>query len=165
MDPAALTKFLEHNYSFKDFPLKGVDVTEDLLIIQLAHAKETGTCPECGCEARIEELEKRKVRDLCLVMNVFIEFDQARVKCKCGYRGIEHLQFVNKHSRYTKRFDKLVSYLSTRMKRVDVADVCGMDVKTVKAIEEENLKSSLEEEKLKKLSVNKYMKQTRDPEK
>jgi hypothetical protein len=51
------------------------------------------------------------VRDLDLIKKCYIEFEQAKIRCKCGYRGVERLEFIGQKTIYTRRFaDQFVAF-------------------------------------------------------
>lgn len=136
--------FLDDNYSFKGFTVNGFVDGEDAVILELRRIDRICSCPKCGKKCKAEELRKRKVRTMDLVKPCYLEFHQAKIRCSCGYRGNEMLDFVDRHSRYTKRFLEYVSLLSRRMSASDVARLCNLDWKSVKKIEKEYYRSSVQ---------------------
>lgn len=129
--------FLQENYSFRGFSVESFKDTGEEVIISLKRVSKECYCPKCGKKRNAEELRKRKARSVDLLKPCYIEFEQAKVRCPCGYRGNEKLDFVDRHSRYTKRFVDYVASLTRQMNAAAVARMCGLDVKIVKKIEEE----------------------------
>ena len=58
-----------------------------------------------------------------------------QIRCDCGYRGNQFIEFVHPYSRFTKRFEDYVAQLSSKMTISAVSDVFGIDWKTVKRID------------------------------
>lgn len=107
--------------------------------------RKTGVCPECRTRCRyIEEVQERTIRDLdCLGRTTHITFQQFKIKCTCGYRGLERLEFVEKYSFYTKRFEELVFLLCQKMTIKDTASSLYMRWDAVKDIDKKYLQKRL----------------------
>ena len=123
-------------FAFEGHKVCGVSVEEDVVTVNLKRLRKTGTCP-CG-ERRCKVVEEfqRKVRDLSVSgKDCYIEILTYHISCKCGYYGIEKLDFVNKYSRYTDRFVQYVAQLCKTMSLVDVAEAANINWKTAKKID------------------------------
>lgn len=92
----------------------------------------------------MESEYERTVRDLDLAhRECFLRFRQKKIRCRCGYRGLESLDFVAKSRRVTKRMEIYIVSLCESMSLKEVAQVVGLDWKTVKQIDREYLRSLL----------------------
>lgn len=132
------------------FPYKGYKVFAKLIeneyiLIGLKSRRLCGICPICGKRCRNVETEyERTVRDLDLTGKpCYIEFKQKKLRCKCGYRGLEELDFVAKSRRVTKRMETYIVSLCDKMSLKDVSRITGLNWKTVRAIDKEFVKSLL----------------------
>lgn len=96
---------------------------QEHILIELIRTKKTGICPKCGTRCRhIKDRCKRRIRDLDIVNSkTMIEFEEYKIECSCGYSGVEKLSFVNKYSRFTKRFEYKVAVLCKVMTLKDAA--------------------------------------------
>jgi len=124
--------FLKENYEPEGFIVSRFANLEDGIIISLGRKKRHSVCPSCGKAAGIETLRKKMIRDLDLIKRCYIEFGQAKIRCRCGYRGVERLDFVGRHSRYTRRFEEYAASLANAMSFSDAARICGIDWKTAR---------------------------------
>jgi transposase len=119
------------------------DAIEDKssITVRLNFTRKTGECPVCGIRCSdIESTYTRRIRDLDLGMKkCYIVFCERKIKCRCGYRGVEKLDFVDKYSLYTKRFEDYVGKLCQVMSLRDVATVAGINWKTAKRIDMKQL--------------------------
>ena len=70
---------------------------------------------------------------------VRITFIERKIVCKCGFRELEVLDFVDKYSFYTKRFEEYVALLCEKMTNKDVAKTCYINCKSVKDIDKKSL--------------------------
>lgn len=141
METNDLMNFLKGNFDFKGFSLEKVTASESRIMLRLNREIERGVCPSCGEEAKVDVLEMRKVRDLDLLKPCFIEFLQARIRCRCGYNGYEDLDFLERYSRHTKRFEHHVAQLAKWMKVSRVAKYCGIDRYAVRRMMLNSLRS------------------------
>ncbi len=123
-------------FAFEGHKVCGVSVEEDVVTVNLKRLRKTGTCP-CG-ERRCKVVEEfqRKVRDLSVSgKKCYVEILTYHISCKCGYYGIEKIDFMDKYSRYTNRFVQYVAQLCKTMSLVDVAEAANIDWKTAKRID------------------------------
>jgi len=131
------------------FPYKGykLSVLEsgNYILIGLKSRRKCGICPSCGKRCQNVETEyERTVRDLDLAQcQCFLKFSQKKILCKCGYRGLEKLDFVAKSRRVTTRMETYVVSLAEKMSLKEVAEVTRLDWKTVKNIDREYIRSLL----------------------
>jgi transposase len=131
------------------FPFKGyksyVLGTEKDILIGLKSRRKTGTCPKCGkaC-SNIEYEYERLVRDLDLAAHkCYLRFNQKKLRCKCGYRGKEKLDFVAKYDRVTTRLANFVAQDCEESTLKEVARRYKLDWKTVKEIDRAYVKTML----------------------
>jgi transposase len=136
-----LSPIFRNLFDFRGYKL--CDAIEDArgITLFLHCTRKTGDCPGCGkrCSS-IEDTYTRTIRDLNLgSKKCFIVFDERKIRCRCGYRGVENLDFVDKYSLQTIRFEEYVSTLCQKMNLTDAADVAGIDWKTAKRIDKKYL--------------------------
>lgn len=87
---------------------------------------------------------ERTVRDLDLSgTKCYLCFSEKKINCRCGYRGMERLDFVTKSSRVTNRMETYVVSLCKNMSLKDVAEITKLNWKTVRHIDGEYLKTLL----------------------
>lgn len=112
-------------------------VENDCIIIVLKRSRKTGVCPSCGKRCRfIHRYRKRRVRDLDVATSkVFLEFVSCQLDCRCGFKGYEHLDFVEEYSRYTKRFEEKVVVLCQKMCIKDAASEMRIGWEAAKSID------------------------------
>ena len=133
------------------FPFKGykpyVLTLETELIIGLKSRRKTGTCPKCGkmCHT-IEQEYERLIRDMDLAeLKCYLRFKQKKIRCKCGYRGMEKLDFVAKYDRVAARLAAKVAQDCEEASLKEVARRYNLDWKTVKEVDREHIKTLLPE--------------------
>lgn len=132
-------------YVFKGYKFNGFDLKKDAIFAFLKRIRKTSTCPSCGkrCK-RIEESIKRTIRDIDIGnLESYITFFENKIQCRCGYRGIEKLEFTRPYSRTTMRFEEFVALLCEKMSLKDVSGIVKLNWKTVKAIDKLHIKSRL----------------------
>lgn len=105
----------------------------------------TGKCPECKLERRkYEEKYVRYIQHLNIFgQRCILRMEFYKINCSCGYRGIEEISFLGKYQRVTKKLADFVCKLCESMTITDVAKTTGLDWKTIKRIDKENLKSTV----------------------
>lgn len=132
---------LKDFYHFDGFKPSGSFVTKDAVQIKLKRTRRTGRCPACAKQRRkVEDYYERKIRDLNILgRKCYVYFTQYRIKCSCSYRGVEQLEFVDKYSLYSTRFEEYVARLCRMMALTDVAKVCEIDWRTTKDIDKKYL--------------------------
>lgn len=142
MDLGEINTLLKEKYSFDGFTTEKFDNFRNEIHISLKRMDRYGICPECKKSVRAEELIHRKVRGLDMIKPCYFIFKQARIRCKCGYRGMEKVDFAERYSRYTKRFEQHIALMSKRLKAVEISKICGLDLKTIKSIKDSQSKKS-----------------------
>jgi len=132
----SLNCLLRNLFHFKGYKVFLLEAEKDVLI-GLMSRRKTGTCPRCGKRCSdIECLYTRKIRDLSLADKIcFIRFSQKKIRCKCGYRGMEKLDFVDKSMRVTCRLAEKVAEDCEEASLKEVARRYNLNWKTVKEID------------------------------
>lgn len=131
------------------FPFKGyksyILENEGDIIIGLSSRRKSGVCPICGNRCKCVETEyERAVRDLDFGQHkCYLRFKQKKIRCSCGYHGVEKLDFVSKSRRVTTRMETYIVSLCLAMSLKDASRITRLDWKTVKEIDFEYLKSIL----------------------
>lgn len=127
---------------FTGYILCGISFESNNLVISLKKKRITGDCPKCERRCRVIEVYPRVVRDLdAWGKTCYIKLETCHIKCKCGYYGIEKLDFLSKYSRYTLRFTEYVAMLCKEMTIKSAAKIAKIDWKTTKNIDKLNLKN------------------------
>lgn len=127
-------------FSFTGFIFSDLTIDRKRFFVTL-EATELPRCPKCGrfCSS-FDESNLRKIRDLdCSGYRVYIIFPVKQIRCKCGYKGNQYIDFVRSYSRQTKRFEEYIGLLSSKMTISDVSRITGIDWKTVKQIDITNI--------------------------
>ncbi len=131
------------------FPYKGykffVKKNEIDILISLKSLRICGVCPSCGKRCSSVEVDfVRKIRDLDLAgHHCFLEVPQKKIRCSCGYRGLEKLDFFSKSKRVTKRLERVVASFCEMASLKEVAERLKLDWKTVKEIDRAFIKALL----------------------
>lgn len=127
---------LKNLFPYKGYKLSVLEIEKHILI-GLKSRRKCGVCPSCGKHCRNVETEyERTVRDLDLSQHqCFLKFFEKKIRCYCGYRGNEQLDFVTKSRRVTKRMETYIVGLAEKMSLKDVSEVTHLDWKTVKNID------------------------------
>lgn len=98
-------------------------------------------CSHCG-QLSFERYDRtrQRIRDLnAFELHTYLVLDKWRVHCPtCGVR-VEDLGFAAPYARYTRRFEELVARLCEHLPVANVAELLGMDWKTVKEIDKRAL--------------------------
>ena len=140
MDFTNISKFVKTNFEFKSFVFEGLHDMPEGIDVYLKRTRKTAACPLCTrTRCKIEFLYTRKIRDIDFRKKCTLIFPQAKINCMCGYRGIERLEFVDKHSLHTKRFEEAVAKLCEKTTIKDAAEICKIDWKTAKNIDKKAL--------------------------
>lgn len=135
---ASKVKFqLKNLFDFDGFKFFESWDEQEHILIELQRTKKTGICPDCGTRCRhIKDRCVRRVRDLDVINSkTMVEFEEFKIECSCGYSGVEKLSFVNKFSRFTRRFEYKVAVLCKVMTLKDVAKEMKMNWTAVKRID------------------------------
>lgn len=128
---------LKDLFVFEGFKFSESFIDGQNVLVELRRTRETGTCPNCNKRCRtIKDRLDRKVRDLDILnAKCYVKFSQFRISCKCGYKGMEGLNFIEPYSRHTKRFEERVVLLCKVMTIKDVANETGLHWVAVKNID------------------------------
>ena len=131
---------LKNLYQFKGFKFSQSEIENDSIIIVLKRTSQTGTCPCCMKRCRyIHKRRKHKIRDLDIAgSKAYVEFIRYDIDCKCGYQGVESLDFCEEYSRYTTRFEEKVVILCTKMCIKDVSKEMRISWNATKNIDKRN---------------------------
>lgn len=134
---------LKEKYNFDKYKFVESYIQNNSILIELRRVKKTSKCPECGRNCRkIIRVYKREIRDLDIVdSKCYIEYEYNIIKCRCGYKGVEELDFVDKHCRCTKRFEEKIVCLCKVMTIKDVAKEMRINWHTVKNIDKKEAKN------------------------
>ena len=129
-------------YDFKGYKFNGFVLKRDAIFVFLKRVRKTCDCPVCGKRCKtIEDSYKRTIRDVYLGnKKCYITFFENKIRCRCGYRGIEKLDFIRPYSRSTSRFEGYICLLCEKMSLSDVCKVVGISWRTAKAIDKANLR-------------------------
>jgi transposase len=124
-------------YQFCGFKFEDSFVEKDAILVLLKRTSQTGVCPCCHKRCRyIHKRRTHRIRDLDVVdSKAVIEFRCYDIDCRCGYSGVEELEFCAEYSRYTKRFEEKVVLLCTQMCIKDVAKEMRLGWDAVKSID------------------------------
>jgi transposase len=136
-----LSPLFRNLFNFRGYTLCDLSEDKHRVTLVLDRTRATADCPVCGkrCSS-IEDTYTRRIRDLDLgPKQCYLAFTERKIRCRCGYRGVEKLDFVDKYSPYTKRFEDYVSMLCEKMTLTDVASVAEIDWKAVKRIDKKYL--------------------------
>lgn len=141
MSRLKLSQVFRKLFDFKGYKLCCVESDEHHITVSLDNTRRTARCPACGKRcSNIESTYRRKIRDLDIgVRKCFVGFAERKIKCSCGYRGVEKLSFTDKYEHQTKRFEDYVSRLCQLMTLQDAAKVAEIDWKTAKRIDKKYL--------------------------
>lgn len=120
---------------------KAINLPGKICEVHLAHKSAVFTCSECG--NKVNETfggRTQRIRDLGIFENtVYLVIYKFRVKCpKCGVKN-QQLPFVERYSRCTIRFEELVAHLCRITSVKAVAELLGLNWKTVKDIDKRYL--------------------------
>jgi transposase len=150
MEPQKPNIAIKELLGFTGFNLCGFYKEKDIwekeqYVFCFSRKHKTGRCPKCHLERRkYEEKYVRFIRDLNICgEKCILKMEFYKINCSCGYRGMEEISFLGKYQRVTKRLADFVCKLCERMSISDVARTLGLDWKTVKNIDKENLRSTV----------------------
>ncbi len=153
-----LKSFLKNLFPFKGYKSCVLETEKDIFI-GLKSRRKTGTCLHCGKACSIIEHEyERRIRDLDLASSkCYLHFNQKKIRCKCGYRGMEKLDFLGKYDRVTQRLALKVAEDCEEACLKEVARRYKLDWKTVKEIDREHIKKllpAIEKLNIKRLAID-----------
>ncbi len=107
-------------------------------------------CPQCGQvyieapkDSRIQEVEDLSV----FGRRCFLRLWKYRIECDCGYRGTEHLEWLDRYQRFTVRYGKWIYAFCKRMTGIDVSRIFGISKHTVYRLDREGIEEELSVQK------------------
>jgi transposase len=153
-----LTTLLKELFPFQGYKISLLE-TKNRIVIGMESLHKGGICPKCGKRCLcLEEEYERLVRDLDMCSTkCFLHFWQKKIRCSCGYRGNEKLDFLAKYDRVTKRLASLVAIDCEEATIKEVARRYTLNWKTVKEIDREHIKTLLpkiETLKIRRLAID-----------
>ena len=121
------------------------DHDQNQVIIHCSRDRRRSPVDPCsGLKGTVNQYIRRQVRDLPLMgLPCMIDVELAQVRVKGKVRHIESCDFIDKGSRYTKRFCKLVSGLCRHMSIQAVSRHLNLRWETVKNMDKAYLEASL----------------------
>ena len=137
-------RVFENLFSFPGYKLFDLKENENDILVIL---KKVGTskCPVCGSDqTTIEETYTRTIRDLNLRQKTSnIQFEENKIRCSCGYRGIEYLCFVRPYSRCSVALEDEIALCTQRMTITDASLIWHLDWKTIKDIDKRSIQDNV----------------------
>lgn len=139
-----LNRFLRNLFPFKSYKVFLLENGNEIKI-GLKNRRKCGICPKCDKFCRdVESTYKRTIRDLNISnRECYLEFSEKKIRCNCGYRGVEKLDFVSKSRRITKRMEQYVVSLCEKMSIKEVSEITNLNWKTVRNIDRDFLRTML----------------------
>ena len=136
---------LKSLYNFRGFKPNFSVVSKQEIHIDLERTTTTGQCPVCRKKYRwVKHIYSRHIRDLDIAgKKCYLHFMQYKIRCPCGYRGIEYLDFVDKYSHYSNAFEEYIAKLCGMMSLTDVSKLFSMPWRAVKQIDKKYLAKNL----------------------
>lgn len=124
-------------FTFLGFHYDNFLIKDDCLHISLKRYRKTATCPKCNKRNKLSnDFYERKVKDMNIgPFECFVTFSQNKIRCKCGFRGHELLEFVRPYARCTIRYEQYIFELCQRMTLTDITSLTNLNWKTVKDID------------------------------
>ena len=94
---------LKNLFNFDGFKFFESWLFENCIVIELDRTQKTCKCPKCNKRcSNIKDRRRRRIRDLDIINNeTYVDFEERRISCSCGYVGVEKLGFVKRYSRYS----------------------------------------------------------------
>jgi transposase len=141
MTRLALSLSLRDLLHIRGYKLGFAERVDETVYVTLSTKRKTGRCPVCGKRGKtIESQLGRWVRDRDIYDHkCYILFPEKKIKCRCGYRGIEDLEFADPYSRCTLRLEEYVFRLCKYMTLQDVSELMELSWRTVKNIDKKHL--------------------------
>ena len=140
-------KVFSNLYNFRGFKIDGVEQSEGVVVVLLGRSKRRPVCPRCGrlCK-HVEDVYVRSVRDFDIAGNrCYVQFSECKVRCRCGYRGFERLDWIREYSHCTRRFEGQVAMLCDHMSVKEVSGIAGLGWRTVKTIDKNSIREHLKD--------------------
>jgi transposase len=117
------------------------------MIVDFKRKTKTGICPNCNKKRR-KAIDKRVriIRELHLVgQKCYIRICSYRIKCKCGYLGMEKLTFAQIEKRYSDKFAEYVYSLCEDMSLKKAAKAAMINWRTAKKLDKLILKEKFKD--------------------
>ncbi len=137
-------RVFENLFSFPGYKLFDLKETKNDVLVILEKVG-TSKCPVCGSDqTTIEETYTRVIRDIDLRQKTSnIQFEENKIQCSCGYRGIEYLDFVRPYSHCSKSLEEEISRFTPVMTITDASRIWNLDWKTVKEIDKRSIQDNV----------------------
>lgn len=103
-------------------------------------------CPECGQLYLGAPKDRRyqKIEDLSVFgKRCYLRVLKYRVNCSCGYKGTEHLEWLDRYQSFTIRYRKWIYAFCKRMTCIDVSRIFGISKHTVYRLDKEGIEEEL----------------------
>ena len=141
MTRLTLSLIVEGLFPFRGYKLVFADLKDATFTFTFEGVRKTGDCPKCGRRcANFDGSYTRIVRDLdAWGCRTCIVFPERRIRCKCGYRGMEKVEFTDPYSRCTRRMEEYVFRLCKIMTVHDAAELVKLGWHTVKNIDKKHI--------------------------
>lgn len=130
---------------FKIIGLSSIALPLGIVVIVLGRTGHRVRCPCCGrVVKRFEDRYGRLVRHLDLSgYECYLYFEEYKLHCRCGYRGMEDVGFCGAHRHSTRQYEGYVARLCDFMSVKEASLIVGLDWKTVKDIDKAHIQSTL----------------------
>ncbi len=147
MQENIITKIL----GIQDWDIEEVKVSEEQVLIRLKRKGKYYCCNNCRQMTFLtHDCREQKVRDLDMSgKKVYLIFWKHRVRCKCSETPQEeYIDFVDKHQRYTRRFENFIYQLSKYMTIRGIAKLFGLSWGAIEYIALKETKEIIQREDL-----------------
>ena len=117
-------------------------------------------CPKCKQSYVDAPKDNRfqEVEDLSVFgRRCFLRLWKFRIDCSCGYKGTEHLEWLERYQSFTVRYCQWIYAFCKRMTGIDVSRIFGISKHTVYRLDKEGIEEELlqqEPVKPKRLSID-----------
>lgn len=135
--------------NLEDWIVKNYKIIDRKIDLEIENTQHP-ICPKCGQMQfkGIKDTRQQIVEDLSeFDKQTFLIFTKHRIKCTCGYKGIEKISFLNKYDRSTIRFQNRIYAFAKRMTGVDVGRLFNLDKSTVYKIDKIGIEKELKKQK------------------
>lgn len=132
---------------WEGFRVSSLDILAGTVLVRLTAAAEgERICSHCGSSATcVHETCWRTVRDLPMAgFAVRLEVELFRLKCaSCGRRCAQHVSWLDRHARVTRRLAEFVAHWSEKLPIAHVCELTGLHWGTVHQIHRQDLERRL----------------------
>ena len=145
MELKILTQLIE----LTDCIVKDISVTEKKILIEIERLGFP-ICPHCGqiCFDAPKDSRSQEVEDVpAFGKRCFLKILKYRIECSCGYKGTEYIEWLNKYSRTTTRYQNLIYSFCKRMTGIDVSILFGISKHLVYNLDKAGIEKELAEQK------------------